>query len=195
MPFRMQAEMVKPSLEGVHLNSTKDTANARFGSKRVGVIFEKPIGRSCRETLYFKALEIFGWRFRLPGLRSLRNPFSLTLDMLLNRLLQRDIAKALVYDELWLKEKFKVEPSWTFIHIGANIGQWSLYMANKVNKVIALEPVKEPFMWRRRNTEKFGNVLCLNFACWDADQPVVMFVRPNWGFGRYESNPNYTYRA
>jgi len=44
MPFRMQAEMVKPSLEGVHLNSTKDTVNARFGSKRVGVIFEKPIG-------------------------------------------------------------------------------------------------------------------------------------------------------
>jgi hypothetical protein len=68
----------------------KATANTRFGSKRFGVIFEKPIGRSWRETLYFKALEIFGWRFRLPGLRSLRNPFSLTLDMLLNRLLGRE---------------------------------------------------------------------------------------------------------
>jgi len=65
-------------------------------------------------------------------------------------------------------------------------------MAHKVRKVIALEPVKEPFMWLRRNTKKLGNVLCLNVACWDVDQPVAMFVRPDWGFGRYESRPNYT---
>jgi FkbM family methyltransferase len=150
---------------------------------------------SPRETFYYKVLDIFGERFRLPGLRRLRNPFSLTLDMLLNRLLQRNIEKALVLDELWLKEKFKVEPSWTFIDIGANIGQWSLYMANRVHKVIAIEPVKEPFMWLRRNTKKFGNVLCLNVACWDVDKPVAMFVRPDWGFGRYEGDPNYTIRG
>jgi FkbM family methyltransferase len=152
----------------------------------------RPMDRSPRETFYFKVLEIFGQRFRLPGLQSLRNPYSLTLDMLLNRLLGREAEKAMLLHELWLKEKFRVEPSWTFIDIGANVGQWSLYMANRVHKVIAVEPVKEPFMWLRRNTKKFGNVLCLNFACWDIDQPVAMSVTPDWGFGRYESNPNYT---
>jgi len=156
----------------------------------------RPMDRSPRETFYFKVLEIFGKRFRLPGLQRLRNPFGLTLIMLLERLLRRNTERALLLYELWLKEKLKVEPDLTFIDIGANVGQWSLYMADKVHKVIAIEPVKESFMWLRRNTKKFANVLCLNVACWDADQPVAMFVNPAaWGLGGYDTTPNYSVRG
>jgi hypothetical protein len=110
----------------------------------------KPLDRSPRETFYFKVLEIFGKRFRLPGLRNLRNPFGFTLIMLLDRLLRRDTKRALLLYELWLKEKLEIQPNWTFIDIGANVGQWAIYMANRVHKVIAIEPVKTLYVAEKK---------------------------------------------
>lgn len=131
--------------------------------------------KSIRDILYQKILGITSSRFKSPILGNLLIPYANTLGQLLSRLLLRNTYEELIEWEAWLKERFTVGSNCTFIDIGANVGQWSVYMAPRASKVIAIEPIRDCFRWLVRNTKKLQNVMCLNIACWDKEEPVKMF--------------------
>jgi precorrin-6B methylase 2 len=89
--------------------------------------------------------------------------------MLLLRVFGINVENYLEEYDSEIKRRIHVDATWTFIDVGANIGQWTLYMAKRVSRVEAIEPSKDPFRWLLRNTKKMKNVVCINVACWDED--------------------------
>jgi len=81
-----------------------------------------------------------------------------------------------------IKRKIHADPTRTFIYAGLNIGQWTLYIAKRVSRVVAIEPSKDPFRWLLRNTKKMKNVVCINVACWDEDTQLNFKVVPSLDF-------------
>jgi len=106
----------------------------------------------------------FVYRFRKERL-----PFSLYMTALLSKLLSQDMKRQLLNWEPELKEKFRVQKGWTVLDVGANIGQWSVWLSEEVGEngmVIALEPDSGSFGWLRRNLRGRKNVRTVKVAAW-----------------------------
>ena len=60
------------------------------------------------------------------------------------------------------------------IDIGANIGLSAIYFANTFpkTKIIAIEPEKNNFLLLKRNTEKYENIIPLNYALWKTNGEI-----------------------
>jgi FkbM family methyltransferase len=125
-----------------------------------------------RSHFFHVVTELLGLRFRVPGLKEVRNPFAYTIMMLLLRVFGINVENYLEEYDSEIKRR---------IHV-ANIGQWTLYMAKRVSRVVAIEPSREPFRWLLRNTKKMKNVLCINAACWDEDTKLNFKVVSSLGF-------------
>jgi FkbM family methyltransferase len=148
-----------------------------------------------RSHFFHVVTELLGLRFRVPGLKEVRNPFAYTIMMLLLRVFGINVENYLEEYDSEVKRRIHVDPTWTFIDAGANIGQWTLYMAKRVSRVVVIEPSKEPFRWLLRNTKKMKNVLCINAACWDEDTKLNFKVVPPLGFVRVVGENECTIQA
>lgn len=65
-----------------------------------------------------------------------------------------------------------------FVDVGANIGRYTIRMANKADKVISIEADPENFAALSENVHlnKLNNVSIINVACWKCTEKLKFFV-------------------
>lgn len=65
-------------------------------------------------------------------------------------------------------DDLNIGPASAIIDAGANIGASTVYLASLCpsSKIIALEPERENYSLLKKNTQDFGNVVCLQAALW-----------------------------
>ena len=83
--------------------------------------------------------------------------------------------------------EFSVDhPPTTIVDAGANIGLASLYFATMFPnaKIIALEPEKNNFELLKKNTRPYPNIIPIQAALWDKDEPLDLNDPGSgeWGF-------------
>lgn len=64
-----------------------------------------------------------------------------------------------------------------YFDIGANIGKWSIANITNNIKIIAIEAVPETYYKLKNNTNKYNNILCLNYAVCNSDQEIIDFFK------------------
>ncbi|MCL5019246.1 MAG: FkbM family methyltransferase [Patescibacteria group bacterium] len=83
--------------------------------------------------------------------------------------LVRWVNEVVIADQYHIKKYIK--PEWVVIDAGANIGIFSIFVANleKTAKVFAFEPAEDTFSILVRNTQYYNNITCYNFGLGDVN--------------------------
>ena len=78
--------------------------------------------------------------------------------------------------DLWLIKKFPEKKKLSVLDIGANIGNHTVFFAERFLKTFAYEPVLKNFKLLKLNTENIDNVETFNFGISDTNEETVINV-------------------
>lgn len=100
--------------------------------------------------------------------------------------------------EPWMFDYLKPKFGDIFLDVGAHIGKYSLQVADKIGEngsVIAVEPMPECYKALEENIvlNKFNNIIPLNFAAWDKDCILKLFIGDKMGHNSIKSNMGLGY--
>jgi FkbM family methyltransferase len=86
----------------------------------------------------------------------------------------------LVYSghEKGLREAFKIPG--TFVDVGANVGKYSIWMSQFVEKVVAIEPDKQNIAYLKKNISLNGadNIEIIEKACYSEETELDFYIDP-----------------
>ncbi|MBL6427645.1 MAG: FkbM family methyltransferase [Maritimibacter sp.] len=104
----------------------------------------------------------------------------ISIDIFLNGFYERE---DLDLTKRYLQERFPVALSGTFVDVGANIGNHSLYFSRYVKRVLSIEPNPRTFKVLEVNAAMFGGT-CLNLGIGDASGVLTLSVPSAVNSGR-----------
>ncbi len=79
-----------------------------------------------------------------------------------------------------LKKTFNTElKNSTFLDVGANIGNHSLFFQDYFKKIVSFEPQKQTFKILSLNTEKYNNIIIKNFGLHTENKKVKFYIPIN----------------
>lgn len=75
---------------------------------------------------------------------------------------------------------FRVEKDETVLDIGAYVGSFSIAVAKRVKKVLAIEPDPKNYACLQRNVSKLANVQTVRKAVWDSKKELKLYLDPRY---------------
>jgi len=86
----------------------------------------------------------------------------------------KEILKQL--DDLMYQFYFKDKKDLVVLDLGANVGLFSLHIADSCKKIYSVEPTPSHFKLMKKFTKDFDNIKCLNYAVHTEDEDVTFFL-------------------
>jgi len=81
--------------------------------------------------------------------------------------------------DLWLKKNFPEKKKLSVLDIGANIGNHTVFFAERFIKIFSFEPVLKNFKLLKLNTEDLDNIEIFNFGISDVNEEKIIYTDKN----------------